>query len=136
MDSSVELDPSVFPFQDIRYTKGKSTGTKPKIKKDSKMAPVFMKPKVPMPGSATVPVCSGVGRSRGGKDKEKPKRRATPSPSPIRGGAVGGDFVDGDSSCVSPNINITERSVVKYTPPVDNKGMYVSLSVVYYLFRW
>ena len=109
MDSSVELDPSVFPFQDIRYTKGKGTGTKPN--KDSKMAPVFMKPKVPMPGSATVPVCSGVGLSKGERDKEKPKRRATPSPSPIRGGAVGGDFVDGDSSCVSPNINNTERSV-------------------------
>ena len=122
MDSSVELDPSVFPFQDIRYTKGKSTGTKPKIKKDGKLAPVFMKPKVPMPGSATVPVSSGVGRSEGDKNKEKPKRRATPSPSPVRGGAVGGDFVDGDSSCVPPNINNTERSVVKYTPPASGRG--------------
>ena len=85
MDSSVELDPSVFPFQDIRYTKGKSTGTKPKIKKDSKMAPVFMKPKVPMPGSATVPVPSG-----GDSIKENPKRRGTPSPSPVRSGGAAG----------------------------------------------
>ena len=123
MDSSVELDPSVFPFQDIRYTKGKGTGTKPK--KDSKMAPVFMKPKVPMPGSATVPVPSG-----GDSNKEKPKRRATPSPSPVRGGAVGGDFVDGDSLCASPSINNTERSVVKYTPPVSSKGRCVNLLIV------
>ena len=130
MDSCVELDPSVFPFQDIRYTKGKSTGTKPKIKKDSKMAPVFMKPKVPMLGSATVPVSSGVGRSEGDKNKEKPKRRATPSPSPVRGGAVEGSFVDGDSSCASPSINNTERSVVKYTPPVSSKGRCVNLLVV------
>ena len=115
MDSSVNLDPSVFPFQDIRYTKGKDTGTKPKPKKDSKMAPVFMKPRVPMPGSATVPVPSG-----GDSNKEKPKRRATPSPSPVRGGAVEGGFVDGDSLCASPSINNTERSVVRYTPPVSN----------------
>ena len=125
MDSSVNLDPSVFPFQDIRYTKGKGTGTKPKPKKDSKMAPVFMKPRVPMPGSATVPVPSG-----GDSNKENPKRRATPSPSPVRGGAVGGGFVDGDSSCASPSINNTERSVVKYTPPVSNKGRCVNLLIV------
>ena len=123
MDSSVNLDPSVFPFQDIRYTKGKGTGTKPK--KDSKMAPVFMKPRVPMPGSATVPVPSG-----GDRNKENPKRRATPSPSPVRGGAVGGGFVDGDSLCASPSINNTERSVVKYTPPVSNKGRCVNLLIV------
>ena len=129
MDSSVELDPSVFPFQDIRYTKGKGTGTKPK--KDSKMAPVFMKPKVPMPGSATVPVPSG-----GDSNKENPKRRGTPSPSPARSGGAAGGFVDGDSSCASPSINNTERSVVKYTPPVNNKGRCVSLLVVYCLFRW
>ena len=73
---------------------------------------------------------SGVGRSEGDKNKEKPKRRATPSPSPVRGGAVGGDFVDGDSSCVSPNINNTERSVVKYTPPVSSKGRCVNLLIV------
>ena len=122
MDSSVELDPSVFPFQDIRYTKGKNTGAKPKIKKDSKIAPVFVKPVVPKPGSGTVPVCGGVSWSKGEKDKEKPKRRATPSPSPIRGGGVGGDFVDGDSTCVPPNSNNTERSVVKYTPPTSGRG--------------
>ena len=117
MDSSVNLDPSVFPFQDIRYTKGKDTGTKPKPKKDIKMAPVFMKPRVPLPSSATIPVPSG-----GDSNKENSKRRATPSPSPVRGGAVGGGFVDGDSSCALPSINNTERSVVKYTPPVSGKG--------------
>ena len=122
MDSSVKLDPSVFPFQDIRYTKGKSIGTKPKIKKDSKISPVFAKPEVPKHSGATVPVYSGAGKGKGEKDKEKPKRRATPSPSPVRGGAVEGGFVDGDSLCASPSINNTERSVVKYTPPVSGKG--------------
>ena len=63
MDSSVELDPSVFPFQDVRYkgARGKNISTKPKIKKDSKISPVFAKPEVPKQGGATVPVYSGAG---------------------------------------------------------------------------
>ena len=132
MDSSVELDPSVFPFQDIRYTKGYYTGTKPKTKtkKDSKIAAVFAKPVVPQPGSATVPACSGVGQSKGEKDKEKPKRKAAPSPSPVRGGAVEGGFVDDNSTCAPPNTNNTERSVVKYTPPAGGKGRCNSLLIV------
>ena len=129
MDSSVELDPSVFPFQDIRYTKGKSMGTKPKIQKD-KISPVFAKPEVPKHSGATVPVYSGASKGKGEKDKEKPKRRATPSPSPVRDGAIGGGFVDGDSSGVPPNINNTERSVVKYTPPSGGRGKCGAFKIV------
>ena len=50
----MNLDPVIFPYQDIRYT-GKNTGAKPKIRKDVKLAPNFLKPKVPMPGSVVVP---------------------------------------------------------------------------------
>ena len=131
MDSSVILDPSVFPYQDIRYTQGRDTGTKPKPKKDPKSAPVFVKPRVPMPGSANVLVPVG-----GDSIMEDSNRVATPSPSQDKSGGAEGGFVDGDSLCASPGINNTERSVVKYTPPVNNKGRCVSLSVVYCLFRW
>ena len=131
MDSCVNLDPSVFPYQDIRYTMGNDTGTKPKPKKDVKLAPVFVKPKVPMPGSVVIPVPIG-----GDSIKENPKRGDASSPSPARSGGTAGGFVDGDSLCASHGVNNTERSVVKYTPPVNNKGMCVSLLVVYYLFRW
>ena len=51
MKSPVILDRSVFPYQDIRNTGG---GAKPKVKREVKMAPGFLKPKVPMPGG-TVP---------------------------------------------------------------------------------
>ena len=40
------LDRSVFPYQDIRNTGG---GARPKVKREVKMAPGFLKPKVPMP---------------------------------------------------------------------------------------
>ena len=92
MDSSVNLDPSVFPYQDIRYTMGKDTSTMPKPKKDIKSAPVYVKPRVPMPGSAIVPVPIG-----GDSIKENPKRGVTPSPSPARSGGTAGGSVDGDS---------------------------------------
>ena len=122
MDSSVELDPSVFPFQDVRYkgTRGKNTGTKPKVKKDTKPVPVFAKPEVPKLRFASVPANIGVGDGIG--EKDKPKRRATPSPSPVRDGAVGGDFVDGDSSDVPPNINNTGKSVAKLSAPIGGRG--------------
>ena len=116
MDSCVNLDPSVFPYQDIRYT-GKETGTKPKPKKDVKLAPVFVKPKVPMPGSVVVPMPIG-----GDSTKEKPNSGVAPSSLVGSGGTAGGS-VGGDSSCASPGVSNTERSVVKYTPPVNNKGM-------------
>ena len=131
MDSSVNLDPSVFPYQDIRYTMGKDTGTKPKPKKDTKLAPVFVKPRVPMPGGSNVLVPIG-----GDSTMEDSNSVATPSLSQDKSGGAEGGFVDGDSSCALPGINNTERSVVKYTPPVNNKGMCVGLSVVFYLFRW
>ena len=131
MDSCVNLDPSVFPYQDIRYTTGKETGTKPKPKKDVKLAPVFVKPKVPMPGSVVVPVPIG-----GDSIKEKPNRGVAPSPSLVGSGGTAGGSVGGDSTCASPGVSNTERSVVKYTPPVNNKGMCSSSLVVYYLFRW
>ena len=115
MDSSVNLDPSVFPYQDIRYTMGKDTGTKPKPKKDVKLAPVFVKPKVPMPGSVVVPKPIG-----GDSTIEEPNSGVAPSSG--SGGTAGGSL-GGDSSCSTPNVSNTERSVVKYTPPVDNKGM-------------
>ena len=117
MDSSVNLDPSVFPYQDIRYTMGKETGTKPKPKKDVKLAPVFVKPKVPMPGSVVVPMPIG-----GDSIKEKPNSGVAPSSLVGSGGTAGGSL-GGDSSCSTPTVSNTERSVVKYTPPVDNKGM-------------
>ena len=54
MDSSKNLDRAIFPYQDIRYT-GRGTGAKPKVRKDVVLAPNFLKPKVPMPGSEVVP---------------------------------------------------------------------------------
>ena len=91
---------------------------------------MFAKPVVPQPGNVTVPACSGVGQSKGEKDKEKPKRKAAPSPSPVRGGAVGGGFVDDNGTCVPPNTNNTERSVVKYTLPTSGKGRCNNLVIV------
>ena len=113
MDSCVNLDPSVFPYQDIRYT-GRETGTKLKTKKDIKLAPIFIKPKVPMPGSVVVPKPIGEDSTIG-----KPTGGVTPSGS----GGADGSSVGGDSSCPSPSFSNNERSVVKYTPPVNNKGM-------------
>ena len=139
MDSSVELDPSVFPYQDVRYkgTRGRNTGTKPKVKKDSKLSPVFAKPEVPKQRCASVPTSIGVGDERG--EKDKPKRRATPSPSPVRDGAVGGkvhggNSVDGNSSGALPNINNTGKSVAKLNAPIGGKGECgVVIIVVYFV---
>ena len=119
--SSVILDRSVFPYQDIRYTQGMETGTKPKHKKDPKSAPVFVKPRVPMPGGANVLVPIG-----GDSTVKDSNSVSTPSPHQVSGGAEGSS-VGGDSSSVSPGSNNTERSVVKYTPPVTNKGICVYL---------
>ena len=90
MVSCVNLDPSVFPYQDIRYT-GKETGTKPKTKKDVKLAPIFIKPKVPMPGSVVVPMPFG-----GDSIKEKPNSGVAPSSLVGSGGTAGGSL-GGDS---------------------------------------
>ena len=130
MDSCVNLDPSVFPYQDIRYT-AKETRTKPKVRNGVKLATNFIKPKVPMPGSVVVPVPIG-----GDSIKENPNRGVALSPSLVRSGGIAGGSVGGDSSSALPGVNNTERSVVKYTPPVNNKGMCFISLVVYYLFRW
>ena len=58
MGSSVILDRSIFPSQDIRYS---GAGARPKMKKEVKMAPGFLKPRVPMPGSSVPEVSQGVG---------------------------------------------------------------------------
>ena len=90
MVSSDDLDPSLFPFQDMRYkgNRGGNTGTKPKQKKGGKPATTFVKPLAPVQSGVSVSNSGGIGAMRG--EKDKPKRRATPSPSPVRGGAVGG----------------------------------------------
>ena len=113
MDSYVNLNPSVFPYQDIRYT-GKATSTKPKTRKDVKLAPAFIKPKVPMPGGVVAPKAID-----GDSTVENPTSEVY-----LCGGegTVSGS-VGGDSPCPTPNVSNTERSVVKYTPPVNNKGM-------------
>ena len=105
--------------------------TKPKIKKDSKLAPVFAKPEVPKQRCASVPTSIGVGDERG--EKDKPKRRATPSPSPVRDGAIGGDFVDGNSSGALPSINNTGKSVAKLNAPIGGKGECGVLIIVYFV---
>ena len=138
MVSSVDLDPSVFPFQDVRYkgARGRNVGTKPKIKKDSKPVSTFAKPEVPVQSRALVSITGEVGDVKG--EKDKPKRRATPSPSPVRGGAVGGkvkegSFVDGDSSGGPPNLNATANSVAKLKAHIDSKGeCSVVMLVCYY----
>ena len=120
MVSGVDLDPSVFPFQDVRYkgTRGGNTGTVPKLKK-VKLATNFVKPVVPVQSSPSVSNNGGVGDEKG--EKDKPKRRATPSPSPVRDGAVGGE-VKGDSSGGPHNTNSTVNSVAKFKAPISNKG--------------
>lgn len=127
MDSCVNLDPSVFPYQDIRYT-GKETGTKPKTKKGVKLAPIVIKPKVTMPGGVVVPKPIG-----GESTIEGPNSGVSPLSG--SGGTAGGSM-GGDSSCSTPTVSNIERIVVKYTPSVDNKGMCFSYLVVYCLCRW
>ena len=118
MDSSVSLDPSVFPFQDMRYkgVSGGKTGTKPKQKKGCKLATTFAKPLTPVQSGASASDSEGM-RSVNG-EKDKPKRKATPSPAPVEGGAVGGK-VKGDSSADEnsgggpPSLGVTRDSVAK-----------------------
>ena len=132
MDSSINLDRAIFPYQDIRYT-GRGTGAKPKVRKDVVLAPNFLKPKVPMPGSEVVPnPVEGDQSVEGDQNEVEPTSgialcscEGTPCSC---GGtvckAVGGDFVCPDQ--VSTNTN-TERSVVAYTPPVNRGKMCVSV---------
>ena len=135
MDWSVNLDPSVFPFQDMRYkgVKGGNTGTKPKQKKGCKPATTFAKPLAPVQSGAFVSNSGGIGAVKG--EKDKPKRRATPSPSPVRGGAIGGkvkgdSFAGGDSTGGPPNHNAATDYVVKSKAPIGGKGECILMVIV------
>ena len=139
MKSPIILDRSVFPYQDIRHTGG---GAKPKVKREVKMAPGFLKPKVPMPCGAVPEVNEGnVFVEEGGEAMDEGPDDVAPLAAGSRatlcscegilcscGGyvceAVGDDFVCPHQ--VDTNTN-TERSVVAYTPPV-NRGK-ISVSV-------
>ena len=137
MGSSVILDRSIFPSQDIRYS---GTGARPKMKKEVKMAPRFLKPRVPMPGSTVPEVDKGdVFMEEGceameeGQDSVIPDGRValcSCEGNPCSCGgfvckAAGEDFVcpheirnDEDQDVVVEN---PERRVVAYTPP-HNRG--------------
>ena len=121
----MNLDPVIFPYQDIRYT-AKNTGAKPKVWKDVKLAPNFLKPKVPMPGSVVVPK-----PAEGDRNVVEPTSEIAPCSC---GGTVC-KSVDGDGPCPTPNVSNTERSVVTYTPPVNNKGKLCIHIVCYSVFR-
>ena len=127
MVSSGDLDPSLFPFQDMRYkgNRGGDTRTKPKQKKGSKPVATFVKPLAPVQSGVSVSNSGGIGAVRG--EKDKPKRRATPSPSPVRCGAMGGkvkgdSFAGGDSTGGPPNRNAATASVVKSKAHIGGKG--------------
>ena len=125
MDSSVNLDRAIFPYQDIRYT-GRGTGAKPKVRKDVVLAPNFLKPKVPMPGSEVVP------------DPIEENKSVVEPTSEIAPCSCGGTIcksVDGDNVCPSPSNTNTERSVVAYTPPVNNRGKLCNNIVCFSVFR-
>ena len=132
MDSSVNLDRAIFPYQDIRYT-GRGTGAKPKVRKDVVLAPNFLKPKVPMPGSEVVPnPVEGDQGVEGDQNEVEPTSgialcNCEGTPCSCGGTvckAVGDDFVCPHE--VDANTN-TERSVVAYTPPVNRGKMCVSV---------
>ena len=89
MDSSVDLDPIVFPFQDMRYkgVGGGKTGTKPKQKKGCKLATTFAKPLTPIESATSASDSDGRRSVKG--EKDKPKRKGNVAFSPVEGGAVG-----------------------------------------------
>ena len=123
MDSSANLDRAIFPYQDIRYS-GRSTGAKPKVRKDVVLAPSFLKPKVPMPGSVVVPEPIEADDNVVPVPIEANENVVEPT-SEIAPCSCGGTIcksVDGDNVCPSPSNTNTERSVVAYTPPVNNRG--------------
>ena len=125
MDSSVNLDRAIFPYQDIRYT-GRGTGAKPKVRKDVVLAPTFLKPKVPMPGSEVVPNPDEGNQGNQSveevQDVVEPTGRVTLCScegNPCGCGGFVCKSVSSDFVCpnqVSAEAN-TERSVVAYTPP-------------------
>ena len=128
MDSSVSLDPSVFPFQDMRYkgVSGGKTGTKPKQKKGCKLATTFAKPLTPIQSGTSASDSDGRRSVKG--EKDKPKRKATLPSSPVEGGAVGGK-VKGDSSTDEnsagggpPSLEFTKESVANLKAHIGGKG--------------
>ena len=137
MGSYVILDRSIFPSQDIRCT---GTGAKPKVRKDVKMAPKFLKPKVPMPGSAVPESGNGDHVKEGGEPMEEGQDNVVPTGrvalcscegNPCSCGgfvckSVGDDFVCPHE--VSANEN-PERSVVAYTPPNNRGNLYNIINV-------
>ena len=151
MGSSVILDRSIFPSQDIRYSGG---GARPKVKKEVKMAPGFLKPRVPMPGSTVPEVDEGnVFLEEGSEAMDEGQDNVVPLAAGSRavlcscegipcscGGfvceAVGEDFVcphgtgdDKDQDVVVENperrvvlVDNSERRVVTYVPS-HNRGI-------------
>ena len=139
MGSYVVLDRSIFPSQDIRCT-GKGTCAKPKVRKDVKMAPKFLKPKVPMPSNAVPESGKGDHVKEGGEPMEEGQDNVVPTGrvalcscegNPCSCGgfvckSVGDDFVCPHE--VSANEN-PERSVVAYTPPTSRGNLYNIINV-------
>ena len=151
MGSSVILDRSIFPSQDIRYS---GSGARPKVKKEVKMAPGFLKPRVPMPGSTVPEVDEGnVFLEEGSEAMDEGQDNVVPLAAGSRavlcscegipcscGGfvckAVGEDFVcphetgdDKDQDVVVENperrvvlVENSERRVVAYAPS-HSRGM-------------
>ena len=140
MGSSVILDRSIFPSQDIRYS---GAGARPKVKKEVKMAPRFLKPVVPMPGSTVSEVDKGdVFMEEGSEAMEEGQDNVVPLAAGSRvvlcscegnpcscGGfvckAAGEDFVCPHEIRADENQEVVvenpERRVVAYTPP-HNRG--------------
>ena len=119
VDAGVSLDPSVFPYQDVRNkgVNGGKTGTKPKQRKGCKLATTFAKPLTPIQSGTSASDSDGKRSVKG--EKEKPKRKATPPVSPVVDGAVGGRG-DGESSTDEhsvgdppPSLQFTKESVAK-----------------------
>ena len=148
MGSSVILDRSIFPSQDIRYS---GAGARPKMKKEVKMAPRFLKPRVPMPGSAVPEVGKGVVVIKeGGEAMEEGQDSVVPDGrvalcscegNPCSCGgfvckAAGDDFVCPHEVSANENQEISvenpERSVVAYTPP-NNRGNLSNILYVHVL---
>ena len=136
MDPSLDLDRAIFPYQDIRYT-GRGTGARPKVRKDVVLAPNFLKPQVPMPSGVVVPEPIEATDNVVPVPVEANEIVVEPT-SEIAPCSCGGTIcksVDGDNVCPSPSNTNTERSVVAYTPPVNNRGKFCNSIVCFSVIR-
>ena len=90
VDASVSVDPSVFRYTDARDRGniGGKTGTKPMQKEGCKLATAFAKPLTPIQSGTSA--SDSDGKKSGKGEKNKPKRKATPTVSPVVDCAVGG----------------------------------------------